>query len=152
MSYYDYLASGYDNLHGKEQLKKIKLILDEFNISNKKVLDIGCGTAFYSKFFKHYAGIDNSKEMLNKANANVILGNAEKLPFENKSFDVVISISAIHNFKDYKKAIDEMFRVAKESVIVSLFKRPKNFNEIKGYFKPDKEIDSDIDLIMFKAI
>lgn len=152
MNYYDSIAEGYDELHRKEQLDKIKIMLKNFNVSRKKVLDVGCGTATYSYLFYDYTGIDNSKGMLKNSKANVIFGEAEKLPFEDKSFDIVISLSAVHNFKDYKKAIDEMKRVAKEMVIVTLLKKSKNFESIKKYFNADEEVDSEIDLIMVKII
>lgn len=152
VTYYNYLAKGYEELHSKEQISKLKVILNELDISNKKVLDIGCGTAFYSEFFKNYTGIDNSREMLKMSDANVLFGKAENLPFKDKCFDVAISLSAVHNFEDYRKAIDEMNRVAKDIVIISLFKRAKKFDEIKNYFMANKEIDEDKDLILFKFL
>jgi ubiquinone/menaquinone biosynthesis C-methylase UbiE len=152
MGYYDYIAKGYDELHYEEQMNKLRVILERFDISRKKVLDVGCGTAFYSHLFKDYTGIDNSREMVKRAKGNVLLGNAESLPFNDKSFDVVISLSAAHNFSDFRRAIDEMFRVSRELVIVSLFKRAKLFNEIREYFGLDLEIDEEKDLIMVKFL
>lgn len=152
MNYYGSISNGYDELHGKEQLKKIKAILNNFDISRKKLLDVGCGTAFYSYLFRDYTGIDNCKEMLKKSKANVFLGSAEKLPYADNSFEVVLSLSAVHNFKNYEKAIDEMMRVASEMVVVSLLKKSKKFDRIKEYFNPDEEIDTEIDLIMVKNI
>ena len=84
MNYYDQISEGYNNLHKEEQIKKVNEIIDELNITNEKVLDVGCGTAFYSYLFKDYTGIDNSKGMLSKTKANVIHGEAENLPFKDK--------------------------------------------------------------------
>lgn len=150
--YYDVIAKGYDELHGKEQLKKIKAILNRYDISRKKILDVGCGTAFYSYLFGDYTGVDCSKDMLKKCKANVVSGYAEELPFPDKSFDVVISLSAVHNFKDFRKGIDEMQRVAKEMVVITLFKKSRKFKDIREYFNADDEIDNEIDLIMSKNI
>ena len=47
MGYYDAIASGYDELHGEEQSKKVSLIrekLTELGISFNSLLDVGCGT------------------------------------------------------------------------------------------------------------
>ncbi|MCD4759390.1 class I SAM-dependent methyltransferase [archaeon] len=154
MNYYDKIAPGYNELHKKEQLEKINKILKTLTKKeiNSKILDVGCGTALYSNFFKNYTGIDPSKGMLEQTKANVIQGNAEKLPFKDNSFDMIISISAIHNFKDYKKAIKEMKRVAKNKIIITLLKKSKKFKEIKEYLKDFKQIDQEVDLILIKHL
>ena len=138
MDYYSAISNSYDELYGEEQLKKIKLILKFADIKeNDKVLDIGCGTAFYSNLFKNYTGIDNARKMLK--HPSCILGNAEHLPFQDKSFDAVISVTAIHNFKDIEKALKEMKRVARNKIIISVLKRSPKFLLIKSliqkYFK-----------------
>ncbi len=152
MTYYDTIAPGYNELHKQEQLNKIKTILKNTYISNETVLDVGCGTAMYAYLFRNYTGIDNSKGMLAEANANVIFGKAEDLPFEDKSFDIVMSISAIHNFKDYKKAVQEMERVARKKIIITILKKSKKFEEIKSYLKGFREIDEEKDLILIKEL
>ena len=132
MDYYSSIAEGYNKLHKEEQLEKIKEILKTLTEKeiNSKILDVGCGTALYSSFFKNYTGIDPSKGMIKQTKANVIQGQAENLPFKDDSFNIVISISAIHNFKDYKKAVEEMHRVAKNKIIITLLKKSKYFNKI----------------------
>ena len=120
---YKIIAKSYNELYYSEQLNKVKLIIKILNIKKEKVLDVGCGTAFYSKLFKDYTGIDQSKEMLKQSNAKVIYGNGEKLPFKDNSFDIVISISAIHNFKDPIKGINEMKRVRLKSYHQKSFDR-----------------------------
>ncbi|MFH1839695.1 MAG: class I SAM-dependent methyltransferase [Nanoarchaeota archaeon] len=150
MNYYDEISSGYNELHKEEQLKKIKIIIKELNITNEMVLDVGCGTAFYSDLFKDYTGIDNSEGMLEKANSNVILGNAEELPFEDDSFDIVISVTALHNVKGFKKAIKEMERVSKGKIAISVLKKSKHFDEIKKELKDYKQIEEEKDIIFIK--
>ncbi|MFW9880705.1 MAG: class I SAM-dependent methyltransferase, partial [Candidatus Thorarchaeota archaeon] len=62
MDYYSGISEGYDELHKEEQLKKIKKVIELLKIKdNEKVLDVGCGTALYSGYFKDYIGIDKSK-------------------------------------------------------------------------------------------
>ena len=72
-------------------------------------------------------------------NRKCILGNAEALPFPDQSFDVVMSITAIHNVKDTEKALQEMKRVCKGKVIISLLKKSSKYDVIKEqiekYFK-----------------
>ena len=138
MDYYSIISNSYNELYGEEQLKKIKLILESNAIkAEDKILDVGCGTAVYSNLFKNYTGIDNARKMLK--HPSCVLGNAEDLPFPDHSFDVVMSITAIHTFEDSEKALREMKRVAKNKVIISVLKRsPKSFyikSLIKKYFK-----------------
>ena len=99
---------------------------------NGKSLDIGIGTALFEEFLKSngtdldVVGIDPDPMMLNEARKrgyNVVQGIAEKLPFENESFDFVICLDAMHAVKDQPKAMDEIRRVLKPGghMLISLF-------------------------------
>lgn len=147
---YNIIAKSYNELHKQEQLNKIKLIIKLLNIKNEKILDVGCGTAFYSNLFENYTGIDPNKEMLKESNANVIQGNGENLPFKDNSFEIVISVSAIHNFKDPIRGIKEIKRVAKNKIAISVFKRAKNFKIIERELNNFKQIEEDKDMIFYK--
>ncbi|MBS3149729.1 class I SAM-dependent methyltransferase [Candidatus Woesearchaeota archaeon] len=153
MDYYSSIADGYNELYGDEQLNKVEIIIKELKIKNEKVLDIGCGTAFYSYLFKDYTGIDISKGLLKKANNNVIFGKAEKLQFNDKSFDVVICVTAIHNFDDPEKAILEMKRVSKGKIVITLLKRAKNFKFLKELIEKNLKVynfEEDKDIIFIQ--
>tara|TARA_Y100000310_G_scaffold259717_1_gene268458 strand:+ start:2272 stop:2724 length:453 start_codon:yes stop_codon:yes gene_type:complete len=147
---YEIIAKSYNELHKKEQLNKVKLIIKLLNIRDEKVLDVGCGTAFYSDLFKNYTGIDSSKEMLKQSKANVIQEDGEKLYFKDNSFETVISVSAIHNFKDPIKGIKEIKRVAKNKIAISVFKRAKNFKVIEKELKDFKKLKEEKDIIFYK--
>ncbi len=151
MNYYDSISEGYNELHEEEQLKKVKIIIKELNITNEKVLDVGCGTAFYSNLFKNYTGIDNSRGMLKQGKANVIQGEAENLPFENNSFEIVISITAIQNFSNIKKAIQEMKRVSKGKIAISILKKSEKLKQVELLLKNFKKIEEDKDFIFLKV-
>jgi len=147
---YKIIAKSYNELHHREQLNKVKLIIKLLNIKKEKVLDVGCGTAFYSDLFKNYIGIDQSKEMLKQGNGKIILGNGEKLPFKDNSFDAVISISAIHNIKNPIIGINEMKRVGKNKIAISVFKRSKKFKKIEKELKEFKKFEEEKDVIFYK--
>ena len=151
---YDSIARSYNELHREEQLKKLEIVKKYLKINkNTKLLDIGCGTGISTNFFNcKTTGIDPSKEMIKQGKGNLLIGNAENLPFINNSFDVVISVTAIHNFKDYKKAIKEMKRVLKSNgtIVITLLKKAKKYKEIKSYLEKQfklKAIDSEKDTI-----
>lgn len=93
---------------------------------NPCVLEIGVGTGnLASKFLKNkfnIVGVDQSREMLNVAKEKhpqlkVRIGEFLKLPFDDKSFDVIVSTYAFHHLKREEKvvAISEMLRVLKDN-------------------------------------
>jgi ubiquinone/menaquinone biosynthesis C-methylase UbiE len=89
------------------------------------VLETSVGTGLNFKYLPRgvkLSGLDLSQEMLAKCQANMsrwgmdadlYLGNAERLPFADASFDVVYTAGAFNFFTDRPKAIREMIRVAK---------------------------------------
>ena len=157
MKYYDSIAKGYDELHGEEQLKKCRLISKYFDSKNKKILDVGCGTGIATDFFKCKIGIDPSEKLLKIARKKFlkikfIRAKAEKLPFKDNEFDVVISVTAIQNFEDIEKGLEEIKRVGKEFVLTFLKrseKKEKIEKVIKKLFKIKKMIEEEKDMIYF---
>lgn len=92
-------------------------------VSNKKVLDLGCGSGISSKKLidinAKVVGIDISEEMIkiakkSIANANFYVGNIENLPFNNQEFDVVSSSLALHYIEDLYPVFCEVSRVLKK--------------------------------------
>ena len=152
MTYYNSIASGYDELYKEEQLEKIKLI-EEYVKEGDKLLDVGCGTGIVGEYFEDRCdvlGIDNSKAMLKLADIKTVLGSAEALPFEDKNFDVVISLTTLQNFNDVEKAVKEMERVCKRTLIVSMIKKSTKLNKVRKLLKNYKEIIQEKDIIWIK--
>ncbi|MFQ5474232.1 MAG: class I SAM-dependent methyltransferase [Candidatus Nanoarchaeia archaeon] len=137
MDYYDEIAQGYDSLHKEEQLKKLEIIKEHINITKDTLLlDVGCGSGISTEFWDCDAtGIDPSHGLIEfnkeKKTKKYLGGKAESLPFLEKSFDVVISITAIHNFDNFRKGIDEMKRVGKEVFVFSVLKKADHFAQIE---------------------
>lgn len=90
-----------------------------------RILDIGCGKGFILFDFLQIIpgievtgidisayGIENAKE---EVKPFLYKGNAEKLPFADSSFDLVISINTMHNLycNELYNALKEMERVGK---------------------------------------
>lgn len=144
---YKKLAKNYNELHKQEQLKKAKLIIKLLKIKKDRVLDVGCGTAIYSDLFENYTGIDNCKEMLNLSKEKMIYAQAEKLPFKDKSFDTVISVTSIHNFRYIEKSIQEIKRVAKKKIAISVLKKSKKLPQIKKLLKDFNQVEQEKDII-----
>ena len=155
MNYYNEISEGYDELHGEEQLKKAKIIAGKLNLKkDDKLLDVGCGSGAYLDLFEcDVTGVDLSEELIGryKGHHQVLLGKAEELDFADAYFDVVISITAIHNFDDVEKGLKEIERVGKKKFVFSVMKRTTKFELIEKLinklFKVNKKIEEDKDLI-----
>src|SRR3989344_1015046 len=152
---YDDLAKGYTKLYYEEQINKLKIIEKHIKIKPEfKLLDVGAGTGISTVFFKcDCIGIEPSKKMIRYSKGKVIHGFGENLRFADKSFDIVLCLTAIHNFNDYKKGIQEMKRVLKDdgACIITILKVTQEFNNIKKeilrYFN-SKEYDESKALIL----
>ena len=96
--------------------------------SGQSVLDIGCGTGHYLTFFQQLgletAGIDISKPMLEVASqklgsgAQLYWGGAEKLPFDNSSFDIVTLITTLEFVSDPLTALRAAARVSRSTIFL----------------------------------
>lgn len=157
MGYYDEISEGYEELHKEEQLKKIRIIKKKAVIREKdKLLDVGCGTGITIEPWecKRY-GIDPAPKLLEKARQksriDYKLAAAEELPFEDDSFDIVISITAIQNFRDIRKGLEEIKRVGKRRFVLSFLKRSAKADligrQIRRLFDVDEVIEEEKDMI-----
>jgi ubiquinone/menaquinone biosynthesis C-methylase UbiE len=160
MEYYDIIALGYNELHKEEQLKKYRLIQKNLGIGEENtLLDVGCGTGFSFEIFRcRITGIDSSKDMLKESkkasrNTAFVQGKAEHLPFKNEAFDIIICVSAFHNFKGPRKALEEMKRVGKGKGVITIMRKARKAQELRTLveemFKMEKVVEEDKDSILF---
>lgn len=158
-TYYNEISKSYDELHKQEQLNKLKIIKNNLKLDRKKLLlDVGCGSGISSDFNCKVVGVDPSFGLLKIAKINYsakyfINAIAEKLPFKDNCFDIVISVTALHNFNNIKKGLNEIKRVGRNKFVLSVFKKSKKLNYInkliKQNFKINKIIKEDKDIIYF---
>jgi len=156
MQYYDIIAESYDELHGEEQRKKLEIISKYIKPEEySSILDVGCGTGICSVWQHFSVGADPSFGLIREAKkkgSNFIQAKAENLPFKNHSFDIVISVTAIHLFEDADKALSEMKRVGKNKFVFSVLKKSSRSKEIIKKidlnFKIRKKIEEERDTIL----
>jgi len=145
---YKYLAKGYDELYGAEQEAKLRKVA---HLIHGRVLDIGAGTGIVARHFPHVVSLDPTWEMLQKAPGMKVLGRAEYLPFKAKSFDTIISLTALHH-AEIPLVIKELQRMQAKTMILSLLKKSKNCKEIlqklQRAFPKAKIIDEEKDLLI----
>lgn len=88
--------------------------------SSHRVLEVGCGTGHWLAMLEGHgfqvAGMDPSMEMLQQAMTHVHSkdlkqGYAEKIPWENDTFNHLFCINAVHHFGEKPQFVSEAFRV-----------------------------------------
>jgi len=156
MTYYDDISEGYEELYREEQLKKLDLIAKHFKQSpNDLLLDVGCGTGLTTSPWKcKKIGLDPAIKLLKKAKPGLYVNaEAEHIPFKDKTFDIVISITAVQNFDDIEKGLKEIKRVSKNRVIISFLKKSSKRHliekNIRRLFNVRQIIEEDKDIIFF---
>jgi ubiquinone/menaquinone biosynthesis C-methylase UbiE len=124
-------ATGFSNklltLNSEELLNWIRVSLN-LN-TGMTVLDVAAGTGILSRsiapFVQKVTSIDLSQDMisegnyqnqqLNITNIDFKMAHAEDIPYNQGSFDLVISRLAFHHFTNPEKVLQEMSRVCDES-------------------------------------
>ena len=100
--------------------------------AGSSVLDVGCAKGFMLHDFAQLIpgvivkGVDISdyaiENVIEDMRPHVEVTNATELPFPDKSFDVVISVTTLHNLKgdDLTKALREVERVARRGSFITV--------------------------------
>jgi len=130
-------VKGYDNLAAEYQKQAAIAQLSGINLRDKEIIDIGCGTGIIALLAlemgarKAVCG-DISELMLKLAeekskaagyDSNSISFcqlDAESLPFDDNSFDAVLTGMSFGLFPNQGKAVREMFRVLKPGGVITL--------------------------------
>ncbi len=153
---FDTISGNYDGLNRvisfgidvKWRKKVLKLIS---TTNPKTILDIATGTADLAILMAEtnadkIIGLDISAGMLevgakkiNHKNLNnrieLLLGDSEKMPFEDNSFDAITVAFGIRNFENLEKGLTEILRVLKPNGIFVILEtsNPTKFPYKQGY-------------------
>ncbi len=129
---YDYWdgsrKTGYGGMNYDGRWRKVaQAMADHYKLEpGNRILDIGCGKGYLLYDFTQVVpgvevvGLDISQYAIDHAKPEIkdklVQGNARELPFESDSFDLVVSITTLHNLPcyDLDKALREMERVGKK--------------------------------------
>lgn len=123
--FFDILAPQWDEKLEKEDLEKLKRLIDGLEIKNGNILDCGCGTGVLYPFLLEKVGskgkilgMDISFNMLKRVKIKnhkfLIQGDAESIPFLSSSFEVIIFLNAFPHFQNKKIVLKESFRILRE--------------------------------------
>lgn len=123
--YFDAQAEDYDNSPAGKFVAPMydEVLLRIEKSAAKSVLDIGCGSGnilgqLVGRNMSLF-GLDLSDAMVQVAEnrlgnrALVTVGDAEKLPYENSSMDLIVCNASFHHYPNPEKVLKEMYRVLK---------------------------------------
>jgi len=117
------------------------------SVTGLRVLEVACGRGGFVKELSrngaHATGCDFSLAALrvgqeklralgNGTSAALIQGDAQALPFADESFDLVVSCETIEHVPDVRKALREMWRVARPGA--KLFLTTPNYANLMGLY------------------
>ena len=103
----------------------LESLIGLINNSKDRLIDVGCGfgrnVPSYVQKWKNAVLLDPSDKLLSQAkvenkkhsNLHYVRGFAEKLPFDNSSFDTVLCIRVFHHLLHPEQVIREYYRVLK---------------------------------------
>lgn len=120
-----YGYGGY-NYHPRFWQDTVKRISDYYHLTEESsLLDVGCAKGFMLHDFKELipelklSGIDVSQYAIDNAiesvRGDLRVGDAKDLPYDDDSFDLVISINTVHNLPidECKQSLREIERVSR---------------------------------------
>jgi ubiquinone/menaquinone biosynthesis C-methylase UbiE len=108
-----------------------------------EVLEVGCGIGLDSVVMAEHglrvtamdltvvgAATADGRARNRSLNASYVCGNAEQLPFPDRSFDYVYSFGVMHHASDTAKCVDEAYRVLRDGgqALLMLYHR-RSLNE-----------------------
>ena len=154
---FDTISGNYDNLNRvisfgidkKWRRKVVKLVAEK---KPRAILDVATGTgdlaiSMSSTSAEKIVGLDLSPGMLDVGKGKVkahklesivemVVGDSEKLPFDDNSFDAITVAFGVRNFENLEKGLNEIYRVLNtEGIFVVLETSvPTKFPFKQGYF------------------
>jgi ubiquinone/menaquinone biosynthesis C-methylase UbiE len=150
----DIEAYEYDQMDFTEVNTDFALLASKLGKKEAKVLDIGTGTARIPLILSnlrpqwHITAVDLAESMLKLASQNIekasksqqitlTLVDGKKMPYDDHSFDVVMSNSLVHHIPNPLDLFKEIDRVVKAngSILIRDLLRPESENDIEEIVK-----------------
>lgn len=128
----------------------------EAGVQRPSLLEIGCGSGYYSDVFGllvdggvSYTGLDSSPTMIARARCKYpdtpfVIGDAAALPFGDRAFDIAVNGASLMHTLAYPAAVAEMRRVSRRACVFHtvpmLTDRPTAYIRKHAYGRPVSEV------------
>jgi ubiquinone/menaquinone biosynthesis C-methylase UbiE len=125
MHRYNLTADMYEERYAEEQKAKYEVALENVEIANCNILDVGCGSGLFfshaAKKVKVLVAVDVSHKLLLKAkeqahvfeNVFVLQADADHLPFRGAFCDAVFAFTLLQNMPEPSETLNQFKLVAK---------------------------------------
>jgi SAM-dependent methyltransferase len=88
----------------------------------RTILNVGAGSGSYEPQDRYVISVEPSSKMRSQRAAAgrrpAVIGFADKLPFDDTSFDASMAIATVHHWPDLAKGLREMRRVTRNQVVI----------------------------------
>jgi SAM-dependent methyltransferase len=87
----------------------------------RSAVNVGAGAGSYEPSGIDLVAVEPSAEMVRQrasSGAPVVRAVAEDLPFPDRAFDAAIAILTLHHWRDWRRGLREMRRVARERIVL----------------------------------
>lgn len=116
------------------------------DITGKEILEVGCGRGGGLSYINRYllpkkiSGIDLNKKAIkfckkhyDSKNSFFAQANAQKLPFEDNAFDIVLNVESSHRYPKQEQFFNEVYRVLKPGgyFLFTDFRTQNETNQVK---------------------
>lgn len=142
MPLYDCIGLNYSDLRRPDP--RIAAVIEAALGSAQTILNVGAGAGSYEPENRTVTAVEPSVEMMqqrtNKA-AQLIVGRAEELPFEDDTFDASIAINTIHHWTDQRAGLLQMRRVTRGTVVILTFDPDHRGFWLEDYLPQLRQLD-----------
>ena len=94
---------------------ELKKFVTDFNLEDKKVLEIGSAAGQFQDIVRDYTGFDIAENLRKFYRKSFFIDKeGEKYPFKDETFDAIFSISVFEHIPEIDRALNESLRVLKK--------------------------------------
>lgn len=149
-SHWAYLANNKLNLNRPKNFEKkftdtLKILFKSEGFLRGNVLDLGGGCGSYRSYwipvknkiyFNHDPNVRNFAHCFGQDQHFIsVEGKAEKLPYKDEVFDIVLIADALDHFADPVKSLKEVIRVLKKGGMVEIIQCFRNFKHANTFLE-----------------
>jgi ubiquinone/menaquinone biosynthesis C-methylase UbiE len=115
------------NIESRFDVKNLRNMISRNLSSVDSILEVGCASGYnksiFFQDFQEYFGLDISRDALllgkqNYSGVPFLQASSKALPFKDNSIDVVLDGASLIHIQDWKKSINEYFRISKKFIVL----------------------------------
>lgn len=122
----------------ESNLRRLNFSIDLVSKDTTTLVDVGCGNGIFALMLQKKrpeidsTSVDRSETALKYVKTKSKVGDITSLPFEDKSFDCVTCFQVLEHipYPVYETVLNELSRIAKKSIIVSVPYQEKTEQDI----------------------